>query len=109
MDDKTITRIKNKIKNELFARNMSIYELAKRAGITDACIRNWYSKRNYEPSLSSICAVCKVLDISLSKMFMNDEETSVSLTKEEIEVIELWSKLSEKEKEAVLTIIKSYL
>ncbi len=109
MNNKTITRIKNKILNELNSRHISIYELAKRSNISDACIRNWYSKRNYEPSLSSICQVCEVLGISLSQLFVDNDENLFPITEEEKHLLELWSKLNNEEKDTVLTVIKTFI
>ena len=70
----TITIIKDRIKNILNQRNMKIYELAKLSDVSEACIRNWYSKRNYVPSLPSLINICKVLDINLSMLVMTEDE-----------------------------------
>ncbi len=107
MDDKIITRVKQKIRLLVEKKGMSIYELANQADISDPCIRNWFSKRNYVPSLTSLISICEVLDITLAQLFTEDEEL-YPLNNEEKELIECWQKLDAKEKQAVLTVIKSY-
>ena len=50
-------------------KGLSVYELAKKADLTEACIRNWYTKRNYTPSLEAIEKICCALDILRQSWF----------------------------------------
>lgn len=107
MDDKIITSVKQKIRTILEERGMSIYELASQSDISDPCIRNWFSKRNYVPSLTSLVSVCDVLGITLAQLFADDEDF-YPLNQECKELIDCWQKLNAEEKQAVLAVIKSY-
>ena len=66
MEEKII-EIKNKIKNVLKEKNMNIYQLSLKSEVTEACIRNWYSKRNYSPSLESLQKIAEALNISVTE------------------------------------------
>ena len=83
----SIVRIKWKIRDLLDQKGMSYYELSNKADLTGACISNWYSKRNYTPSLDAIIKVCKVLDISLAELFKEKYFNNNKLK------IRLWEKL----------------
>ena len=46
-----VERVKSKIKELIKQKGLSIYEVAEKSDLTEACIRNWYTKRNYTPSM----------------------------------------------------------
>ncbi len=104
-----ILRIKWKIKDLLGQKGMSYYELSNKAELTGACISNWYSKRNYTPSLEAIIKVCKVLDISLSELFKDEDQEFVCVGNEEKDLFNKWSGLSEKQKKSVLMQMDAFL
>ena len=107
MDNK-IQNIKQKIKDVMTAKNMSIYQLAYKADVSEACIRNWYSKRNYDPSLETLQKISDVLGISLSQTVLDKDETLYPVNNETKELIENWLKLDHDKQQLVLNIIKSY-
>ncbi|MCI9504261.1 MAG: hypothetical protein HFE26_02560 [Clostridia bacterium] len=49
-----VTKVKEKIKALLESQNLTVYELAQKSDLTEACIRNWFTKRNYTPSLEAL-------------------------------------------------------
>ena len=104
-----VTTIKWKIKEILSQKNMSIYELAQKADITDACIRNWYTKRNYNPSLVAIIKVCGALDISMSELFRKEEDDVVYVSKEEKFLLSNWAILNEKQKNIIKTLMETFI
>lgn len=38
-----VERVKIRIKELIASKGLSIYELAEKADLTEACIRNWYT------------------------------------------------------------------
>ena len=75
-----VERVKFKIKELIEIKKISIYELAEKADLTEACIRNWYTKRNYTPSLEAIEKICRAFDISESELVRRDDEELISMT-----------------------------
>lgn len=109
MKNKIIVSIKKKIMAELSNRNLSIYELAKQVDLSEPCIRNWFNNKNYVPSLNSLSKVCDFLHISLSSMFLSDDEMFIPINKEDQQMFKDWERLTDKQKEAVRIHINSYL
>lgn len=105
----TISKVKWKIKDILIQKDMSIYELAAKAEITDACIRNWYTKRNYNPSLVAIIKICNALDISVAELFRDENDELISVGKEEKQLLSYWAVLNDKQKNAVKTMIETFV
>lgn len=52
-----------KIEKELIKRNISVYRLAKNAGISATTLQNY--KNGTEPSFKNMCKIADVLDVSL--------------------------------------------
>ena len=89
------------------SRNISFYELAKRSGIAANTFYRWYSK-GYTPTLDSVKAICeKGFGISLAEFFVSDSNL-IEVNDEIKGLIELWTTLTDKQKEVVLELIKSY-
>ncbi len=105
MNNERASRIKDKIKTEIEARKISIYKLANDAGVSETCIRNWYSKRDYSPSITSLEKICSALNINILQLLIDEESEFYPLDKESINFIKLWNQLETKDKEAVLTLI----
>ncbi len=59
-----VARVKDKIKELIVQHNISIYDLAQKSDLTEACIRNWFTKRNYTPSLEAIEKISKAFRIA---------------------------------------------
>lgn len=78
-----VERVKFRIKELIEIKRISIYELAEKSDLTEACIRNWYTKRNYTPSLEAIEKICRAFDISESELVRRDDEELVPMTEKE--------------------------
>ena len=104
-----VSKVKWRIKDYMSQKEISIYELAKKADLTEACIRNWYTKRGYTPSLEAIIKVSKALDVPLADLFREDENEQFYVNKEEKELLMDWSMLSDKQKGAVKVVIDSFI
>lgn len=104
-----IAKVKWRIKDYMTQKNVSIYELAKKADLTEACIRNWYTKRSYTPSLEAVIKVSKALDVPVADLFREDGNEQFYVTKEEKELLMDWSMLSDKQKRAVKSVLDSFI
>lgn len=104
-----IERVKLKIKKLIEIKGLSIYELAEKADLTEACIRNWYTKRNYTPSLEAIEKICSALEISETELVRREDEELIPITAEEKELIKNWSMLDEKKRNLILMQIEAFL
>ena len=102
-------RIKLKIKQVMETKGLTVYELAKRADLTEACIRNWYTKRNYTPSLEAVEKICLALDIPVTDLVKTNDQEEVYLSPEEKELIENWHKLDKNMRDLILREINLFL
>ncbi len=92
------------IRKLLDDRNWSMYKLSKLSGVSQSTLSNMFS-RNNDPSISTLEDICKAFGITLSQFFANDGELVV-LTKEQSEMLEKWSTLSDEQKSALLKLLK---
>ena len=104
-----VERIKARIKDIIEQKGISIYNLAANADLTEACIRNWYTKRNYTPSLEAIEKICKALDISVAELVCEDDEEMMPVTETERALLQNWIKLEEKQKKVILIQMDAFL
>lgn len=104
-----VKRVKLKIKELIEIKKISIYELAEKADLTEACIRNWYTKRNYTPSLEAIEKICRAFDISESELVRRDDEELLPMTEKEKQLLKNWLLLDEKQRNLILMQIDAFL
>lgn len=107
MDD--IAKVKWRIKDYMSQKDISIYELAKKADLTEASIRNWYTKRSYTPSLEAIIKISHALDVPVADFFREDDNEQIYVTKKEKELLMDWSLLNDKQRIAVKSVIDSFI
>lgn len=103
-----VLKVKNKLLEILHERNMSIYQLAIMSDISEACIRNWYSKRNYSPSLDSLQKIAEALNISIVQLFIDKDDMLYPVDLETKELIDGFIKLDNNKKQLILDLMKSY-
>lgn len=96
----------NRIQQERENRGWTEYTLAKNSELSQSTISSWYRK-DLEPSLASLEKICKGLGITLSQFF-SSEEYKNGLSREQSELIYLWGKLTPKQRESLLTLLKSF-
>lgn len=104
-----VERVKFRIKELIEIKRISIYELAEKSDLTEACIRNWYTKRNYTPSLEAIEKICRAFDISESELVRRDDEELVPMTEKEKLLLKNWLLLDEKQRNLILMQIDAFL
>lgn len=102
-----VSKVKERIKKLIAARNMSMYDLAQKADLTEACIRNWFTKRNYTPSLEALEKISKAFGIFPFELLCDDEDI-ISATPENKEFMNKFKSLTKKQKNAILIMIESY-
>lgn len=105
MTDKTI-EIKQKIKDLMKKKNMTIYQLALKSGVSEACIRNWYSKRNYAPNLEPLQKVATALDIPFAQLFIGEDEKLYPLDKPTKKLLDDYFSLEPDKRQLVADLIK---
>ncbi|MDE5896395.1 MAG: helix-turn-helix transcriptional regulator [Clostridia bacterium] len=103
-----VANVKNKIKELLDIRKMSIYDLASRSELTEACIRNWFTVRNYTPSLEAIEKVSKALGVQPFELLCDDTNV-IAATPENQSFLTQFRNLTITQKKAILTVIDSYI
>ncbi|MBQ8429530.1 MAG: helix-turn-helix transcriptional regulator [Clostridia bacterium] len=104
-----VERVKIRIKELIEQKGITIYALAEKADLTEACIRNWYTKRNYTPSLEAIDKICCALNISVAMLMCEEEEEMLPITPTEKRLLENWVKLEEKQKKVILMQMDAFL
>lgn len=95
------TRVKLRIKQLREQKKMSVYDLAESSELTEACIRNWYTKRNYTPSLEALEKVSRALGVSVAELVRGDEEEAYPVTDDEKQLLQRWTLLTPKQREFV--------
>lgn len=102
-------RVKKRIKELMDQRAWSVYDLSQKSDLTEACIRNWYTKRNYTPSLEAIEKICKAFEISVAELVRDETEDSIVVDAEKKELLKNWSNLETKQKKVVCMQIEKFL
>lgn len=102
-----VARVKDKIKELIVQHNISIYDLAQKSDLTEACIRNWLTKRNYTPSLEAIEKISKAFRIAPFELLCDREEIFTA-TPENKAFIEKFRVLNEKQKEAIFQLLDCF-
>lgn len=93
---------KDRIKELMDERGWTIYELSKRSGLAQTTLSNMW-KRNTEPTIPSLRAICNGFGITLSQFFA--EGDLVELTKDQKALFDRWISYSPKQKEIMLNLL----
>ena len=102
-----VPKVKEKIKKLISARGISIYDLAQKADLTEACIRNWFTVRNYTPSLEALEKISKAFDISPFELLCDDDEI-MPATPENKEFLSKFNLLTKEQKDALLNLLDRF-
>ncbi len=95
---------KTHIKELMDERGWTIYELAKRSGLAQTTIANMW-KRNTEPTIPSLRAICNGFGITLAQFFAEGE--LVELTPEQHDFFLHWSALTPEQKKMLMNLVQS--
>ena len=96
LDEKYIA---NRIKELCDKKQMSMYALSKKTGISQSSLSN-LMKRGSTPTFYTLDRICDGLGITLPQFF-SDDIGKLELSSEQKKVLRMWESLTDKEKEAV--------
>ena len=82
------------------------YELAERSELTQSTISSWYRK-NLIPSIPSLERICDAFGITLSQFFQDDEPFSKNITKEQMEILNRWNRLTKDQRKKLADFLDS--
>ena len=89
---------------ELCKKNQwSKYELSIKSGLSQSTISNLFNRTN-QPTFTTLSKICDAFGITLSQFF--EPFNYVDLSKDQEEILSIFSKLSERDKKIVKIIIK---
>lgn len=94
-----------KIKKLQVERGWSTYKLAYESGLTQSTLSNMFT-RGTCPTVDTLEKICDAFGISLSEFFETNQNKA-HVSKEEIEMLNMYRALSIKEKEAVRSMLKT--
>ena len=97
--------ILEKVKKLQKEKGLNNAQLAKKASLPPTTIQNLY-KRNNQPTFPTLQAICTAFGMTLSQFFV-DSNLPLDLTPEQTRLLELWNTLSEKQREALITLINT--
>ena len=96
--------VKERFQQLMYERGWTIYRVAKEADIPWSTVRNMF-KRNTEPSIQSLECLCRGMGMTLTQFF--DVDNDMGLSPEQFQLLQEWSKLSENDKQLVMTLLNS--
>jgi len=99
-----VMKILDRIKQLRDERGWSNYRLAKEADISEGSLNNLF-RLNNQPTIPTLEAICKGLDINLSQFFA-DEKDAIVLSNEQREMLSIWNTLNKEQKIALLELLK---
>ena len=87
-------------------RNWSEYMLAEKSGLTQSTISSWYRKEML-PSIPSLVRICDAFGITLSQFFLENDEQSLRLTKQQLRLIQYAAKLEPGQFSALVSFLET--
>lgn len=88
-------------------RGWSTYKLAYEAGLTQSTLSNMFT-RGTCPTVDTLEKICEAFGISLAEFFESDNRKA-HVSKEELELLNKYRALTDKEKDAVKSMINALL
>lgn len=96
--------VKIRIRQLMDERGWTIYRVAKEANIPWSTVRNMF-KRDTDPSITTLEALCRAMGVTLTQFF--DEDNSLGLSDEQMQLLQQWNRLSEKDRRLVQKLVES--
>lgn len=94
-----------KVKKLQEERGWSTYKLAYEAGLTQSTLSNMFA-RGTCPTVDTLEKLCEAFGISLAEFFESDEKKT-HVSKEELELLNKYRALTDKEKDAVKSMVNA--
>lgn len=96
--------IPKRIKDLRELKELSIYDMTVRTGLSHSCILK-IEKGQRQPNLNTLTKLCEAMDVTLGEFFA--DESSDTLNDNERSVIKAMRKLNKKQVEAVVRLLNS--
>lgn len=100
--------ILRKITEMRLEKGWTEYELAERSELSQSTISSWYRK-NLIPSIPSLEHICTAFDITLSQFFLDSDCFSEKISKEQIDVLKRWSRMTKEQQKKLSDFLDSML
>ena len=94
--------VKARLQQLMDEREWTIYRVAKEANIPWSTVRNMF-KRDTEPSIATLEAICKGMGMTLPQFFDTDNE--MGLSDEQRKLVSQWSKLNSRKRKIVSEMV----
>lgn len=94
-----------RLRGLLDERGWTEYRLAKECGLSESTIANIF-RRNSVPSITTLESICDGFGITLSQFFADGD--MVELTPQAKELFDNWVTLTPEQKNAVLTMVRTF-
>lgn len=94
-----------RLRGLLDERGWTEYRLAKECGLSESTIANIF-RRNSVPSITTLESICNGFGITLSQFFADGD--MVELTPQAKELFANWVTLTPEQKNAVLTMVRTF-
>ena len=101
--------IKTRIKDLMNERGLSIYALAVKSDLSQACIANWYSERKYMPSIEALEKVCVGLGITMAELFCDKASELLPVDEDKRALFFKWNILDRTERELIMMTINKFI
>lgn len=101
--------VKRKIKKYMNEKKINVYSLAKKSGVTQPCIANWFNERNYTPSVDALEKVCDGLEITMAQLFCKEDEKMVPVTPDERKLLHIWQILNGEQRKQFMGFLESII
>ena len=98
--------ILGKITQMRIEKGWTEYELAERAELTQSTISSWYRKKLI-PSIPSLEHICNAFGITLSQFFVSDDSFSDKISREQMEILKRWNKLTKEQQQKLADFLDS--
>lgn len=95
--------VKARLQQLMDGRGWTIYRVAKEAGIPWSTVRNMF-KRDTEPSIATLEAICKGMGMTLPQFF--DIENEMGLTEEQRKLFSQWITLNDRGKRLITEMVE---
>lgn len=91
------------------AKGISAYKVSKETGVSTVTLSNWKSGK-YTPKADKLQAICDYLEVDMGMIIEAQKKDNAPKPEnaiEHIQLISLYEKLTEEQKQAILTIMSS--
>lgn len=96
----------DKVERLTIERGWSLYELAKRTGLSSTAFYSWRDSKSI-PTLPRLEAICDAFGISILEL-LSEGDDLIYLTEEQKELLNEIGTLTDKQRQAVINLIKSF-